>query len=276
VHPDGRHVAWGLWGGGRIRELSVTGGEAPRDLLPASTAGHADRERPAWSFESGLAYGPNGATLVQAADEAAWSARALETARIVAYGPPRTERQNVADLVVHPDGERMVSAGPGSTVSVCDRRTGRLLQALVGHTDQVFAVAVHPGGRVLASGGNDNTIRIWDLEAGGESVTLTGHAFYVHDLAFTPDGRTLVSASGDGTVRLWSTRPLAERRAAARAERERARSLAPRVQALFESLGDALAVSRAVEDPGFDLDAEQSGTARDLVLRESVRRAVKR
>ena len=77
---------------------------------------------------------------------------------------------------------------------------------LVGHSDNVSALAFSPDSRTLATGSFDDTIRLWDVETDAHKFTLTGHTNYIESVAFSPDGNTLASASWDGTVRLWDTR----------------------------------------------------------------------
>lgn len=195
-----------------------------------------------------------------------WTWRAHDTHAVLSQWEPPGDLMRTPDLVLHPDGKRLLSAGPGSTVAVYDLLGGTRLASLKGHTDHVFAVDVHPKGRVAASASNDSTVRIWDLR-GSESVTLAGHTFYVHDVAFTPDGTTLVSASGDGTVRLWSTRSLPDRMQIASEERARARRLLPRIEALLRDRSSPSAAYAALDANALDLDEADQATAADLLLK---------
>jgi WD40 repeat protein len=101
------------------------------------------------------------------------------------------------------------------TVRLWDVATGRELQQLTGHTDDVNSVAFSPNGKILASGngdilgGWDTTVRLWDVATGRELKKLTGHTDSVNSVAFSPNGKILASGSGDilgsgdNTVRLW-------------------------------------------------------------------------
>jgi WD40 repeat protein/predicted Ser/Thr protein kinase len=266
--PGGDRMAWR-----RRWTLGATQVATRPDALPADLVPHApqeraeDRERRPWHYESFLTYTPDGSRLLESTAQNAWVAMDAATGEVRLRGAPGETPGVMPDADVHPDGKRLVVAGPGRDVSIYDLATGALRRTLRGHDDQVFTVAVHPAGRIIASGAGDDTIRLWDLEAGGESVVLTGHDFYVHDLEFLPDGSALVSASGDGTVRIWSTIPLRDRRRAARAERERQARLTPRVRRILEaSGGDGRAALEAVSAPSFAEDPADRATARDLVL----------
>jgi WD40 repeat protein len=132
----------------------------------------------------------------------------------------------------------------------------------------VYSVAFHPDGTILASGGNDNTIRLWDLARGVERIELRGHGNYVHGLSFSVDGATLASASGDNTVRLWSTLTMRERKWRADAALAARAAVAPKVEALFATLGDARAVANAVRADAV-LDDAQRRAALHLILMRS-------
>ena len=88
-------------------------------------------------------------------------------------------------------------------IRLIDVDTGRVLNTLRGHTDDVGGVAFSPDG-TLASGSADGTIRLWDTTTGQLKQALEGHTDDVGGVAFSPDG-TLASGSADGTIRLWDT-----------------------------------------------------------------------
>ena len=61
-----------------------------------------------------------------------------------------------------PDGK--ILAGCGREVYLWDVKTGKLIDTLTGHTDQVFTIAFSPDGKTLASGGWDSTVIIWKIK----------------------------------------------------------------------------------------------------------------
>jgi hypothetical protein len=268
LSPAHDRMAWRQrWTVGAM-QASPTPDAMPAELLPRSARdGVPDPQHRPWHYESFLTYSADGRRLLESTAQNSWLALDAATGDVRLHGVPGETPGVMPDADVHPDGKRLVVAGPGRDVSIYDLATGDLRLTLRGHDDQVFTVAIHPAGRIIASGAGDDTIRLWDLEAGGESVVLTGHEFYVHDLEFLPDGSALVSASGDGTVRIWSTVPLRDRRRAARVERERQTSLTPRVRRILAASGhDARAALEAVSAPSFGKDPADRATARDLVL----------
>jgi WD40 repeat protein len=88
-------------------------------------------------------------------------------------------------------------------VDVLDVEAGRRLGELIGHTDNVYAIAYSPDGKRIATAGRDS-LRLWDAESSTEIVQLRGHTSFIWCLVFSPDGSQLASGSGDRTVRLWN------------------------------------------------------------------------
>ena len=79
-----------------------------------------------------------------------------------------------------------------------------LITFLVGHTQDVYALAFSPDGTILASAGFDRRIRLWDVATHRPlGAPLTGHRGYIFDLAFHPRGTLLASGGQDGRVLLW-------------------------------------------------------------------------
>jgi RNA polymerase sigma factor (sigma-70 family) len=116
------------------------------------------------------------------------------------------------DLAYSPDGKLLAAADIDFRVRLLDVQTGKVRQALAGHTELVLALAFSPDGKTLVSGGADETVRVWDVQTGKELRTLDGRKDQagraiqglVWAVAFSPDGK-LLAAGGRGVI-LWETR----------------------------------------------------------------------
>ncbi len=114
-----------------------------------------------------------------------------------------TERISVGGLAFSPDGTQLASASYDDTARVWDVATGKVLQTLRGHTNDVFNVTFSPNGQQLATSGGDKTVRLWNPATGESLRVLAGHQNMVVGLRFTADGNQLISASFDRTLRVW-------------------------------------------------------------------------
>lgn len=92
----------------------------------------------------------------------------------------------------------------GKVIELWDVPGEKRFATLVGHTDQILAVAFSVDSKTIASGGKDQTIRLWNATTGECTATLRQGAHEAAYLNFSPDGTLLASGSWhDNTIKLW-------------------------------------------------------------------------
>jgi eukaryotic-like serine/threonine-protein kinase len=82
-----------------------------------------------------------------------------------------------------------------------------LSRELLGHAENVHAVAFSPDDRTIFSASSDSTIRGWDAATGAPKWVHYGHRGRIWGLSVSPDGATIASAGDEGTVKLWESEP---------------------------------------------------------------------
>jgi WD40 repeat protein len=82
-----------------------------------------------------------------------------------------------------------------NAIKLWDPDTGRLIRSLIGHKDQVVALAFSPDGRRIISASFDRIIRIWDAN-NGSTLGTTIVARNGEWITVTPEGFFSTSANG--------------------------------------------------------------------------------
>jgi WD40 repeat protein len=196
--PDGRHLLTGADDGTYLWSLPPDAEpELLSLLLGYAVAFHPNDELVALSLDDGV----NGIVEV----------RNLETGETVAEiddheGP-------VWRLEFSPDGRWLVTASLDATAAVWDTEEFRLAHTLIGHFDQVMAVAFDPVRPEVATSGPDEAVKIWSLETGEELLSFPG---LYSDIAYSPDG-SYIAGVGPETSLIVHMRDVGE--LAAEAER---------------------------------------------------------
>lgn len=217
--PDGIHVLflnaaanaldWRLPGSTNISRTTVLQ-SAPTNLFTAEFAMAGDAQSCTCPDESGTFWRwsiPEGRLLGRWQEEAL--ADQLRSEFKGAQRPNRILRGFAASRT-----GRWLAVGPFGMEGgyLIDFKSGTAAQ-LLGHHDDIAALAFNRDETLLATGSVDGTIRLWQVPDGGFVAELPGHLESVEAVAFSPDGRTLASVNPGIEVTFWH---LATRRELAR------------------------------------------------------------
>lgn len=67
----------------------------------------------------------------------------------------------MSKAVFNPQGTKILSAGFDQTARIWDVESGKTLQVLEGHEDEIFSCQFNYEGDTIITGSKDNTCRIW-------------------------------------------------------------------------------------------------------------------
>ncbi len=193
-HPGGKRLASGS------NDLALKLWNLDDGQTLRSFAGHTKRI-------GGIAFTPDGKTLVSAADSTVrlWNAESGAPLKTLGAGAGV-----ITDLAMSADGGRVAVSSMDGTVRVFSLRTGESERTFQ-NGGRVLSVAATADGGVVLSGDDRGAVRIWSVETGGEIGALSGHAGAVNRIVIAPDGQTVISASDDRTIRIFhlgSRKPL--------------------------------------------------------------------
>ena len=109
---------------------------------------------------------------------------------------------SISSAVFSHAGKYLSSAGRSGEIKLWEVETGREIKTLLGHSDEVRAMAFSHDDRYLLSGSSDKTIKLWDVSTGKEIRTFQGHLDGVKSVAFSPAGKTAASLDSK-EIKLW-------------------------------------------------------------------------
>ena len=88
------------------------------------------------------------------------------------YGP----FAGVRSVAMSADGKVVAGGCSDNVVRIWDVNTGRLLDVLKGHTDEVGSVVFTSDGMEVVSGSADRMVKRWDVTAVVERLRVSSHA----------------------------------------------------------------------------------------------------
>jgi WD40 repeat protein len=142
---DGKIILWEAGSGNILRTLEVN----TQEILS-------------------IAFSPDGETLVsgsvhEKANEdtiAFWNWQSGEL--LESWSAPHLD--DVTYLAFSPGGSTLASASLDKKVILWDRKTGDILQSMIGHTGGIYSIAFTPNGETLASVSQDGTVVFWSIK----------------------------------------------------------------------------------------------------------------
>lgn len=109
---------------------------------------------------------------------------------------------HVERMYFSPDG-CMLACCAGALVTLWHSTQQRQIQALIGHTALVSAVAFSPSNRVLLTGSCDRTVKLWDAQTGQLICTYEWPIGAVAAVTVSADGLRAAAGDNAGQVVIW-------------------------------------------------------------------------
>mmetsp|Transcript_15193 Transcript_15193/g.43432 ORF Transcript_15193/g.43432 Transcript_15193/m.43432 type:complete len:440 (+) Transcript_15193:32-1351(+) len=109
----------------------------------------------------------------------------------------------VTSKVFSPCGSKVTLVTADSQIRTIDVATGRMLQALVGHTGVVQALSYSPCARFMLTASMDGTARVWNVSSGAEVKSFASPSGPLYDAVFSPCGGRILASSFGGEAILW-------------------------------------------------------------------------
>ena len=109
----------------------------------------------------------------------------------------------ISSLLLHPDGQLLISGGANGSIDLWNVATHQFIQRLWTHTDRISGLGLATDGYTLFSGAEDGKICSWDLRTAEAIASISAHHNGVSALVIHPESNLLVTGGGDDALRLW-------------------------------------------------------------------------
>ena len=119
----------------------------------------------------------------------------VEDAQLISYEAGPSYRPISAVAVISKDGRRVLSGGPGPSMTLWDRTTRRIIRHFQGNQAEVRSVAFAPDGRRALSQDSNKAVRLWNIESGEQIHVLEGFDTLIAS-AVLPDWTRIYTAGG--------------------------------------------------------------------------------
>ncbi|MFC2107088.1 caspase family protein [Bacteroidota bacterium] len=102
-----------------------------------------------------------------------------------------------------PDGSMILSVPQDNIAKIWETSSGRLLQVLQGHTDEIHYAQFSQDGIFVVTASADKTAKIWEASTGRPLRNLQGRADFIISAHFSNDGEKIITESFDNTIKVW-------------------------------------------------------------------------
>jgi len=144
-------------------------------------------------------YSPDGSFLVSSGYEEKPRVRVWDVASHQILQEFEGHASVISAVAVHPDRQRIASAGYDGSVRVWSIPKGNcIIFEERAHPNRINCVEYGPDGKRLATGGDDGVVRLWDADSLSVIHAFEGGQRRIPSLSFSPDGKSLASCDWQG------------------------------------------------------------------------------
>ncbi len=124
--------------------------------------------------------------------------------RLYTFGEPA---DGINTLAIDPSGKYVAAGGADKTIRIWElgEKSGKLINSLIAHEDQILRVAYSPDGKMLISSSADHTIKVFKAADLTEIKTIPHQSDWIYGLQFAPDGKTFAAGRMDGSVSIYDS-----------------------------------------------------------------------
>lgn len=118
------------------------------------------------------------------------------------------DKMQINTVFFSPNGKRLVSASNDETVRIWDANTGKELNRLIGHNEQVKSASFNPNGLTIISVSWFDVF-LWDVQT-GEPLLSVNKPYPIRSASFSNDGKHIIISSDNDSIYILNANTLVE------------------------------------------------------------------